>query len=115
MFTGTVDTGERFLMQQAVQTMLTCNFLQCSHNNVVLVSSHITLCVDRSQLMLCRSHLIVLCLGRNTQLPQFFIDIFHESGNSLTDRTKVMILQLLALRRHCTKQCTAGKYQVLSL
>ena len=38
-----------------------------------------------------------------------------DDGNSLTDNSKIMVIELLTFRRHGTKECTSGKNQVFSL
>ena len=115
VLTGTIHTGKRLLMKQALESVLLCHPFQSLHDNLVMVGSHVALLIDRSQLMLSGSYLVVLCLGRNAQLPEFFIHILHESANPLTDDTEIMVIQLLALRRHCSKQGSSGKDQVFSL
>ena len=65
--------------------------------------------------MLCRGNLIVLCLGCHAQLPALFIDLFHIGRNSLADGSKIMIIHLLTLRRHCTKQSSSCICKVFSL
>ena len=65
--------------------------------------------------MLCRSNFVMLCLGRYTDFPQFFIDIFHETCDSLTNGSKIVIIQFLAFWRHSTEQCTSCVDQILSL
>ena len=82
---------------------------------MVMIDSHIRFRINRSQFMLCRSYFIVLCLRRYSNLPEFYINIFHKSGNSLTNRTKIMIVQLLAFRRHCSKERASRIDQIFSL
>ncbi len=65
--------------------------------------------------MLCRCYLVVLGLSGNAKLPEFLVNRLHVSTDTLTDDTKVMVVQLLALRRHGAKQGTAGVDQVFSL
>ena len=115
VLTGTVDTCERFFMEQAFQPMLARNSLQCLHYDLVVVYCNVCLCIDRSQLMLCRSHLIVLCLCRNSDFPQLLVDILHKRRNSLTDCSEIVIVKLLTFRRHSSEQCTSCIDQVFSL
>ncbi len=95
--------------------MLAGHALQRLHHDLVLVNGYIGLGINRSQLVLCRSHLVVLGLCRHTELPELFIDILHKGCDALTDRTKIVIVQLLPLRRHRTEQCTACEDQILPL
>ena len=73
MFTGTIDALERFFMEQARHSVTVCDLFHCLHNDLVVVNSKVCLCVDRCQLVLCRSDLVVLGLCGNAQLPEFFI------------------------------------------
>ena len=65
--------------------------------------------------MLCRCNLVVLCLCRDADFPQLLIDILHKGSNPLTDRTKIVIIKFLSLRRHRAKKCTSCIDQVLPL
>ena len=65
VLTGTIHTGKRLLMKQALESVLLCHPFQSLHDNLVMVGSHVALLIDRSQLMLSGSYLVVLCLGRN--------------------------------------------------
>ena len=65
--------------------------------------------------MLCRGHLVVLCLCRNAKLPEFLVNRLHVSTDTLTDDTKVMVVQLLALGRLCAEQRPAGVDQIVAL
>ena len=100
MFSGTIDTLEWLLMEQTAHTVTACHFFQCSHNNLVMIHSDIHRRVNRCQLMLSGSHLVVLCLRCDAQLPELFIDFLHISGNSLTHQAKIMVIHLLPFRRH---------------
>ena len=115
MLTGTIDTRERFLMKQAFQSVLARNSLQSLHYNLVVVYRNISLRIDRSQLVLCRSNLIVLGFRRNSDFPQLLVDILHKRRNSLTDCSEIVIIKLLSFRRHSSEQCTSCVDQVFSL
>ena len=115
VLTGTIDTCERFLVEKAFESVLACNPLQGLHYNLVVVYRNVRLCVDRSQLVLCRSYLVVLCLCGDSDFPQLLVDIFHKCGDPLADRSKVVIVKLLAFRRHCSEECTSCINQVFPL
>ena len=114
VLTGTIDPGEGLLMEQALQAVKISHLLQRLHNQLVVIYGHIALGVNGSQLMLSRSHLVVLGLGRHTQLPQLLIHILHEIRDPLPDNAEVVIVQLLSLRRHGAKQRPARKNQILA-
>ena len=115
MLTGTVYSCKWFLMKQALHSMLACNSLQRLHCELVLIYCNICFGIDRSKLVLCRSNFIMLCLCCNADFPQLDIYISHERCDPLTDRSKVMIIQFLSLRRHCTEKGTSCIDQVFSL
>ena len=55
-----VYARKRLFMQQTLQTMTSRHLLQCLHNELVMIRRHICGRINRSQLMLRRSNLIVL-------------------------------------------------------
>ena len=57
----------------------------------------------------------MLCLGRYAQLPQFYVQILHDSADTLSDNAKAMIFQFLTLRSRGPEQGTSRKNQILSL
>ena len=65
--------------------------------------------------MLCRCYLVVLGLSGNAKLPELLVDCLHVSTDALTDGAEVVVVQLLALRRHGTEQGAAGVDQIFSL
>ena len=95
--------------------MFSGHTFQCLHDNLIMIYRNISRRINGCQFVLCRCHFIVLRLGRYTKFPQFFIDILHICGNFLTNRSKIMIIQFLTFRRHCTKQGSSCINQVLSL
>ena len=56
--------------------------------------------IDGSQLMLGRGCLVVLGLGRHSQLPQFLIYIVHIGADPLSDDAEIVVVHLLPLWRH---------------
>ena len=115
MLTGPVHTCKWFLMKDTAHSMAAGNLFKDTHHHLVLVCCDVDRCIDRCKFMLCRSNLIMLCLGRDTKFPAFFVYFFHICGNSLTDTSEIMVIHLLSLRRHSTEQCSACVDQVFSL
>ena len=115
VFTGSIQPCKWFLMEKTAHSVTACHFLQNTHHNLVMICCNIYRGINRSQLMLCRSNLIMLCLGCHAQLPALLIYFFHICGNSLTDGSEIMIVHLLSLRRHCSEKSTACINQVFSL
>ena len=100
---ASIDTVKWFLMKQALKSMLVCFLFQYFHNQMVVIQSQVTGLIDRCQLMLCRSNLVMLCFCRNTQFPQFFINIFHKCSDTWTDASEIMVIHFLSFCRHGTK------------
>ena len=115
VLSGAVHTGKGLFMKQALHSVLAGHLLQGLHHNLVLIHCHIGHRVDGSQLMLSRSHLVVLSLGSHAQFPQLRIYLAHESRHSLPNSTEIMVIQLLPLGRHSSKQGPSGINQVFSL
>ena len=95
--------------------MLFSNLLHNFHCKFVVVGCDICSCKNRSQLVLRRSNLVVLCLSKNTEFPKLIIKVCHESGNSCLDCAEVMVVKFLSFRSFCTKECSACVDKVFSL
>ena len=115
VLTGAIDTGERFLMKQALETMAWCGLLHDLHHQLVMVDRKVRLIIDRCQLMLCRCDLVMLGLRGDTELPELYIHIAHEGSDAMTDGTEIVIIELLALRRHDAEEGTPRIDEVLPL
>ena len=85
------------------------------HCKLVVVGGNIRCCINRRQLMLRGSHLVVLRLGEDAQLPKLFVELLHVSRHSGLNDAEVMVVHLLAFRRPGAEQRTAGKAQIGSL
>ena len=80
MFTGTIDTGERFLVQKTGQLVPAGNLLHCFHNQLVGVGCYVGGVKDSCKLELTGRNFVVLCLCGNTELPEFKVEFPHEVG-----------------------------------
>ena len=114
MLTGTVHARKGLLVQQASESMAFRQLFHRFHYNLIVVYRNIGRFINGSKLMLRRSRLIMLRFGSDAQLPQFNVQILHESAHALPDNSEVMILQLLSLRRRRSEQRTACENQILS-
>ena len=115
MLAGTIHPCERLLVQQTFHPMLTRHSLKRLHYQMIVIDSHVRLRIDRRKLMLRWRHFIVLCLGCHAYFPQLLVHILHEARDPLTDRSEIMIVQLLPLRRHRAEQGAPRIDQVLPL
>ena len=65
--------------------------------------------------MLSRSNLIMLCLGKDTELPKLLVKVCHIFGNSRLDNAEIVIVHFLTLRRLCSEKGSARELQILTL
>ena len=112
---GAVDAGEGLFMEQAGHAVTAGYLFQRLHNNLIVVRRQVGLVVNRGQLMLGGSRLVVLGLGGHSQLPKFLIDFFHIRAHPLPDGSEIVIVQFLAFGRHGAEQGAARIDQVFSL
>ena len=68
-----------------------------------------------SQLVLGRSHLVVLGLRGNAQRPQLIVELLHELVHRGANGAEVVLLQLLALHRRIAEQRAAREHDVEAL
>ena len=112
---GAVDTGEGLLMQQAHQTVLCRDLLHDLHGQLVVVGGDVGGGVNGRQLMLGGGDLVMFGLGKDTQLPQLFVQIFHVSSNAGLDDAEVVVIHLLPLGGFRAEQGSSGEDQILAL
>ena len=115
MFTASVYARERLFVKQTYHIVFSCHFLHQFHSELVVVTCNIRRREDWSQLVLSRSNLIVLSLCQNAELPEFFVQVLHESLNARFNHSEVVVFKFLTFRRFRAKQSAAGKNQVLAL
>ena len=82
-------------MEQTDQIVFPGHFLHDFHRQLIVICGDICSRIDRSQLMLSRSHLVVLSLRQNSQFPQLFVQFFHIGSHPWFDSAEIMIIHLL--------------------
>ena len=95
--------------------MSPCHLLHGLHDQLIMVYCNIRSLIYGGKLMLGRRSLIVLCLGRHSQLPKLNVQILHIGPHPLPNGAEIMILQLLTLGGRGSEQGASGKDQVLPL
>ena len=115
MLAGSVDAFERLLVQQAGISEAVRHLFHHFHGQLVVVHCHVGRLKDRRQLVLGRSDLVVLGLGRHAELPEFFVQCVHVLRYLGLEYAKIVILHLLSLRRRGSHQRAAGQKEVFSL
>ena len=116
MFSRSIHPCKRFLMEQTFHSVpaLPPVSKSASRSDYGLAAIF-DFCIDRSKLMLSRRRLVMLSFRRNAYLPKFFVHIFHKRCDSLSDRSEIVIVHLLTLRRHRAEQRPSCKGQILPL
>ena len=99
-------------MQQAAESVFAGHLFHERHDEHVVVDGQVALLVNRSQLKLVRSHLVVAGLARDTQLQRLNLQIRHEGSHASRDRAEIVVIHLLVLGRVVSQKCTAGHEQV---
>ena len=112
VFARTVDSLERFFMQQHPEIMTAGDLVHDGHQQLVVVVGQVALLVHGSQFELIGCHLVVTGLDRNAQLQAFVFEIGHESDDPRGDRAEIVIFQLLVLGRFMPHERTARQHQV---
>ena len=115
MLAASVYSGKRLLVEKAYQTVLCRHLLHHFHGQLVMVRCDIGGGVNGRQLMLGRSHLVMLCFRQDPQLPELLIQILHICGHPWLDHSKIMIVHFLSLGRLRSKKSPSREPQVLSL
>ena len=115
MLTGAVDAVEGLLVQQADQVVARGDELHLLHHDQVLVDGLVDLLIDRRELVLAGSDLVVLGLGGNAERPKLLVQVLHIGRDGGADSAKVVLLELLALAGVGAKEGAAGDDQILAL
>ena len=92
--------------------MTTGNTVQYFHGKHVVINGNTGFFEDGGNFELLRSDFIVTSLDGNTKLPKFKFSLRNGSQNVRRHGSKVMIFQLLMLRRNSTEQSTTSHAQV---
>ena len=112
MLAAAVDSVIRFLMQQRCESVPFSDLSDHLHHELVLIYRHVYLGIYACKLMLGRRYLIVFRLGKHTELPQLFIQLFHELRYLRLDGPEIMIVEFLPLRRHHSEQSPSCESKV---
>ena len=108
----TVDAGEWLLVKEYTETVLMSHTLHQTHQEHVVIYCKIALLIDRCQLKLVRSHLVMAGLARDAEFERLDFKILHESLHTLRDGSEIVVVHLLVLRRVVSHQGTACEHQV---
>ena len=107
-----VDARERLLVQQADEAVAAGRVLQDLHRDHLVVGADVRVLEDRRDLELVGRDLVVARLDRHAELGQLQLDLEHVREHALGDRSEVVVIELVALRRFGAEQRAAGREQV---
>ena len=110
-----VHAGERLLVEEADEPVAVRDLAQHLHHEHVVVAAEVQFLEHRRKLELGGRNLVVACLRRNAELPEFLLDLVHEVEDAGADRTEVVVLQLLPLRTRRAEERAARQHEVGTL
>ena len=110
-----IDAGKGLFMQQADQIVLSGHLLHDLHGQLVVVGGDVRRGKNRCQFVLAGGDLVMLGLGIDAELPELLVQLFHEGLDPRLDGAEIVIVQLLAFRRHGAEERAAGINQVPAL
>ena len=109
---GSVDAGKRLLVEQAGHAVLLGDAGQRLHDRLLMVGRDVRVFVERRDLVLTGSHLIVPGLHRHAELEEISLGLEHAGEHPLGDGPEILVLKLLPLRRLGTEQRPPGHHEV---
>ena len=112
MLAGAVHVVKRLLILQARQVVARSDELHLFHGHEVVIDCDRAALIDICQLVLARRHLIVLRFGRDTELPEFIVQLLHKRGDGGADRAKIVLLELLTLCGLTAEECASREDEV---
>ena len=95
-------------MQQYTETMMTGNPVHQVHDHLIVVVGQVNLFENRSYFKLVRRNFIVAGFYRNSQFVSLILNILHEHGYPLRNRSKIVVFQLLVFSGGVAHQRTAS-------
>ena len=104
---GSVDAGERLLVQQRLQAVAQRDAAQRRHDELVVIDGDVGLLEARRHLELARRNFVMPRDDRHAELVQLVLDFGDARLDALRDAAEVVILELLAARRRRAEQRAA--------
>ena len=111
---GAIDASEWFFMDEAFESMLSGHVLEDVHRDHLVIDGDVGLFEGWGQLVLAGGDLVMPSLDGDAELEKPSFDFGHIAQNSRGDGSKVVIVELVALRRRGADQGTAADHQVES-
>ena len=110
-----VDSSKWLFMEQAFKSVLSGNGPQYMHRCHLMINCDIGIFEGRRKFVLTRRDFIVPRFDRDSKFKQTLFAFGHISQDSFRDCTKVVILQLLTLRRLSADQRSTANNEIKSL
>src|ERR1700694_1881180 len=112
MLPGSVDSGERLLVEYRLQTVPEGDTPESRHDEHVVVHGEIGLLAVGGHLELAGRDFVVSVVNWHSELIQLELRFGNAALNPLRNPAEVVILELLPARRRCTDECTAAHHQI---
>ena len=85
------------------------------HGQLIVVGGQIGIGINRRQLMLSRSRLVMFRFGVDSQLPQLLIQLRHKSLHSWLNSAEIVVIHFLPFWWPGSKQGTSSINQIRAL
>ena len=108
----TVDAAERLLVQEAVKAVPLGDFLQHGHHELVVVDGEVGRFEHRGDLVLARSHFVMVRADRNAELVEFALGLRDAAHDAAGHDAVVLVFKFLPLGRFRAEQRTPGGEQI---
>jgi hypothetical protein len=112
VFSRAVDAGERFLVQQRLETVSERHAPQRRHHEHVVIDGKIGFLEIRRHLELAGRDFIVAGGNRHSELVQLELCFGNASLDALRNSAEIVILQLLSTRRWSADEGTASHHEI---
>jgi hypothetical protein len=112
MFAGAIDARERLFVHQAGEAIFRRDTLEHLHRHHLVIGGDVGAFEDRRNFILAWRDFVVTRLYRHTDFVKLRLDVGHAGQDALGNRSEVLILELLPLRRARAEQGAAGVDQV---
>ncbi len=109
---GSIDVGERLLVQQRLQSVAKRDAPQNRHHELVVIDAEIRLLEHRRHFELARRDLVVPRDDRHAELVELVLDLGDTRLYAFRDAAEVVILELLTARGRRTDERAARHDEV---
>ena len=112
VFSGSVDSGERFFVEDGLQTMSERDTTKRCHHELVVVDGEIRFLEVRRHLELTRRDFVVTSSDWHAELVELELCFGDATLDALRNSAEVVILELLSARGRRTDESTSAHDEV---